>query len=405
MAGKRTIFKVNRAFTLIELLVVIAIIGLVTALALPAVQSARESSRRTYCNNHIRQIALGIIRYESQYRHFPSGGWGKDWLGSAGRAGGEQPGGWIYSVLPFVEEQPVFDSIAGSASGVPSGYDVLCKTPVELFACPTRRARTTLPLDSAKQGDYLTEFLGDRSGGVFHAVGDTATRSDYCLNGGSAARGCGVNDYAKAMPAALHAQSVTICSGGADLSVTVANLLPGGMYDNNARLGSCNSGGQSVVAASPNDFPEGEGWSRLSAQAVASATFSLDYGVPSFGNGIAHRMSKVSSGSVLDGLSNVYLIGEKYVNSNDYESGNDPGDDRPMMVGFSSSTIRWARTVPQADGPEDQPVIFGSAHAGVWNAAFGDGSVRSMNFDIDLETHRNLAARSPRYPGELLDGF
>ena len=68
----------SKGFTLIELLVVIAIIGIVAGLSIPAVQSARESSRRTYCSNQIRQLAKGMIQYESQHRHFPSGGWGKE---------------------------------------------------------------------------------------------------------------------------------------------------------------------------------------------------------------------------------------------------------------------------------------------------------------------------------------
>ena len=160
-----------------------------------------------------------------------------------------------------------------------------------------------------------------------------------------------------------------------------------------------------MIAVTPNDFDEGETWRRQSAQSVASATFGVDYGVPSIGNGLMHRMSQVAAGNVLDGLSNVYLIGEKYMNSRHYESGEDPGDDRPMMVGFSNSTIRWAWLPPRADGPIDLPKIFGSAHAGTWNAAFGDGSVRSLSFDIDPETHRNLAARSPRYAGEILAAF
>lgn len=407
MAGELNVLnlKAGRAFTLIELLVVIAIIGIVTSLTLPAVQSAREASRRTACNSQIGQIAKGIIRYETQHRHFPSGGWGKDWLGSAGRTGHGQPGGWVYVVLPFVEEQVLYDSIAGSTAGSVSGYDTLCATPVGLFACPSRRVPTPLPLHPAKQTIYLSEFHGDRGAGQFHAVGDVASRTDYCFNGGSVTRGCGVNEFAEVLPSALHTQTVTICSGGADMNVAAGDLVRGGSYNDDDTLGACNSGGQAVIAATPNDFDEGETWRRQSTLAVASATFGVDYGLPALGNGLVHRMSQVAAGNVLDGLSNVYLIGEKYVNSRHYESGEDPGDDRPMMAGFSNSTIRWAWLPPRADGPIDLPKIFGSAHAGTWNAAFGDGSVRSLSFDIDPETHRNLAARSPRYAGEILAAF
>lgn len=73
LPGKRVLVQFARAFTLVELLVVIAIIGVLIALLLPAVQAARESSRRTKCQNHLRQVGLGIQNYVAANKRFPAG--------------------------------------------------------------------------------------------------------------------------------------------------------------------------------------------------------------------------------------------------------------------------------------------------------------------------------------------
>nr|MBA3484072.1 DUF1559 domain-containing protein [Pirellulales bacterium] len=65
--------RLRHAFSLVELLSVIAIIGVLVALVLPAVQLAREASRRTHCLNQERQLAIAIHNYDSAHGHFPPG--------------------------------------------------------------------------------------------------------------------------------------------------------------------------------------------------------------------------------------------------------------------------------------------------------------------------------------------
>jgi prepilin-type N-terminal cleavage/methylation domain-containing protein/prepilin-type processing-associated H-X9-DG protein len=85
------------AFTLVELLVVIAIIGVLVALLLPAVQSAREASRRSQCQNNLKQTALAVFNYEDTFKTLPGGhgAYGCCW------------GTWQVRVLPFLEQKNI----------------------------------------------------------------------------------------------------------------------------------------------------------------------------------------------------------------------------------------------------------------------------------------------------------
>src|SRR5688500_4486520 len=91
----------HAGFSLVELMVAIAIIGALLGFLLPAFQAARESARRTQCQNNLKQIGLAVLNYHDQHNTFPHGGWGHEWVGVPERGiGMSQPGGWIYSTLP-----------------------------------------------------------------------------------------------------------------------------------------------------------------------------------------------------------------------------------------------------------------------------------------------------------------
>jgi prepilin-type N-terminal cleavage/methylation domain-containing protein len=99
---RSSIRRARAAFTLVELLVVIAIIGVLVALLLPAVQTAREAARRAQCGNNVRQLALALQNYHDVNLAFPSGAF-------KGNCGYKM--GWIVRVFPYMEQGPRFDSI------------------------------------------------------------------------------------------------------------------------------------------------------------------------------------------------------------------------------------------------------------------------------------------------------
>jgi prepilin-type N-terminal cleavage/methylation domain-containing protein len=136
-------------FTLVELLVVIAIIGILVALLLPAIQAAREAARRSQCLNNLKQIGIAYQNYHDTYSRFPFSG--DNCINpsdpnsnfSAG-AGNIHCYSWPFHILPFVEQQALYD-----LGLVAANYSTLQRSPVGTYYCPSRRT-VKLYKDQAK---------------------------------------------------------------------------------------------------------------------------------------------------------------------------------------------------------------------------------------------------------------
>ena len=137
----------SAAFTLVELLVVITIIGILIALLLPAVQAAREAARRLQCTNNLKQLGLACLNHEQLYKFLPTGGWGGAWIGEPTRGFDEkQPGGWVYNILPFMEQQTLHDlGMDQGLTGNRPGLAQCLSTPLAALICPTRRRVIAYP--------------------------------------------------------------------------------------------------------------------------------------------------------------------------------------------------------------------------------------------------------------------
>ncbi|MGI9456091.1 MAG: DUF1559 domain-containing protein [Aeoliella sp.] len=163
-----------RGFTLVELLVVIAIIGILVALLLPAVQSAREAARRTQCKNQLKQLALSFHNHHDTVGYFPSGGWGWFWVGFPEQGFGEnQSGGWLYSVLPFMEEQALHD-LGKSSTNHQLAARQRVESPFEGMTCPSRRDSNVFDMLGSNANAYREcETLG------------LVSKTDYAVNYGN----------------------------------------------------------------------------------------------------------------------------------------------------------------------------------------------------------------------------
>jgi prepilin-type N-terminal cleavage/methylation domain-containing protein len=169
-------------FTLVELLVVITIIAILIALLLPAVQAAREAARRMQCSNNVKQLALAMHGFHEAQGCLPSGGWGYIWAPHPDRGVDvEQPGSWIYSILPQLEQQPLFElgSGVGAANGTAQrlldGNKQRLETALAVLYCPTRRPAIAYPVA------YPGYFIGQP---VLCGALSVGSRNDYGANGG-----------------------------------------------------------------------------------------------------------------------------------------------------------------------------------------------------------------------------
>jgi prepilin-type N-terminal cleavage/methylation domain-containing protein len=145
--------RTARAFTLIELLVVVAIIGVLIALLLPAAQAAREAARRVQCQNHLREIGLGLHNYASQYGVLPPGailaGYPDvgttdfdPWPEATSTVRGRHGTSWMLQILPFIEQQALYDRWDFTKSVAVN--QAVAATDISTFFCPTRRVGTRL---------------------------------------------------------------------------------------------------------------------------------------------------------------------------------------------------------------------------------------------------------------------
>ena len=304
-------------FTLIELIVVVFIVVLVLAFTLPAMQMTREAARQTTCRNNLKQLSLGISNHANTFDVFPSDGWGWEWIGEPDRGTGkQQPGGWIYQILPYVEQNDLHSVGSGLTPPLRRlALGDLTQLGMRMARCPSRGAADQCPRDPL----LIWVNAEPRS---------TVSRTDYVGNGGDFFMG---------------------------------------------------------VSPGPDTLSEGD---------------SPTYTWPDTGRvtGVLYLRSAIRLAGIVDGASNTYLVGEKYVAKPYYNTYGDVGYDQSIMCGDDWDVIRWTDEAPLPDGSQVFSTRFGSAHPSAFHMALCDGSVRAITYSISPMVHRQLGNRNDRAP-------
>jgi hypothetical protein len=285
------------------------------------------------CKNNLAQIGRGAASHLTLHGYFPTGGWGYRWVGDPDRGfGAPQPGGWIYSLLPFVD----LNSIHDIGKGRPGDFDPADpnskfnrlaeakSSAVPFLICPARRKAIAYPVTASSSSFNAAQpaLLG---------------KTDYAANGGS-------REFVGAGP-------------------------PTNCY---AVYPKCN-------------------WSNFDLSKF---------------DGVVGERSEVRSSDVSDGLSNVFLAGEKYLAPDLYQTGADVSvtsvENYSIMQGNGWETDRWVINPPERDKPGIGLIStqFGSSHFQGVHFVFCDGAVRLIGYQVDFATIQSLGVRNDGTPSD-----
>jgi prepilin-type N-terminal cleavage/methylation domain-containing protein len=350
-----------RGFTLVELLVVIAIIGILVALLLPAIQAAREAARRAQCQNNLKQIGLGILNFHETKKAYPSAGTNNDDFyytdPKIAATAGLERFGWGYQILPYIEETTLYQAgknHRGLEEIAELNQNALSEIAVSAYACPSRGQRYgTTP-------DGWVLALSDYAGVMFSYMLDQYRNSfDYNSPVGKFFKQYGWRGV--------------ISKGGHFNGTTYSQwrkVSAKDVTDGTSKTAAIMEKAVWVGRYRPDNWTDG--WSDMP--------------------GWAHNAHQTTMRSV-PGDGGLAFGGP-------YAPGQAGRGSAPPVVPDNADMIG---STPRSDAANAVDQGFGAAHAAGFYAAFADGSVRSINYDIDTSPGGTLFRLGCRDDGLQLD--